>query len=518
MWLYSEIKTLADIPRHYGAATPDALALVDAHGDALSFAALDRYTDQLANTLLDCGVGAGDRVAILGKNSVTVLTALFGAIKAGACLLPLNWRLAAPELTRILADAAPRILLADSDYSEFAHALVTSADIDCRVIEYDSRRSGRDELHDMVAGASARDPGVPIDPWQTAVLMYTSGTTGAPKGVQLSHQGFLYLRLCDHLHPAVDFDSDDVMLTVMPLFHAMGIALSLQTIYFGGAVVVAPMPDPGALIELVERRRPTLLPVVPSVLQMLLDHPDAATADYSSVRRVIYAGSPITTHLLQRAIDTIACDFINFYGATETSSGITMLTPQDHTCGDEGKLRSCGKPMPLVDIKVVDPNGATAPNGTVGEILIRSPSLATGYFKQPEATAAAFGSGWYRSGDAGYQDADGYLYIVDRVKDMIITGGENVYSLEVENALHTIFGVSQCAVIGLPDIKWGERVTAFVVTEPASGLTVQEIQLRCRELIAGYKVPKEVRFIDSLPLTPSGKVLKRALKDLATNQ
>ena len=250
-----------------------------------------------------------------------------------------------------------------------------------------------------------------------------------------------------------------------------------------------------------------------SGLRLLLDHPDAAKADFSSVRAVIYAGSGIAAHTLKRALNQIKCDFIQFYGATETACGITFLRPADHDVQNETRLKSCGSPLPLIEIKVADAEGNEVPVGTVGEFLIRSPSLTTGYFRQPEVTAAAFKDGWYRSGDGGYRDAEGYLYIVDRVKDMIISGGENVYSTEVEQAIQKLKGVQMCAAVGLPDPKWGERVVAVIVKDPAVELSSDQVIGHCRSLIAGYKVPKQVEFVQALPMTPSGKVMKRALRD-----
>jgi acyl-CoA synthetase (AMP-forming)/AMP-acid ligase II len=510
MWLYSEIKTLGDIPRHYGRTTPNSPALIDESGST-SFAELDASSNAVANALLGIGISSGARVAFLGKNSARYFEFLFGVNKADAALLPLNWRLAAPELAEVLVDAEPEILIVDAEFSDLAVAIVALSGIACRVIGYDSAAPGDSEVDGLLATSSIDDPGVAIDPWSTAVLMYTSGTTGKPKGVKLSHQGYLFLRLSEHLEPSFDYSSSDVMLTVMPLFHAMGVGLSLQAIYFGAAIAVYSMPDPGTLIKIIERDRPTLLPIVPTVIQMLLDHPDAVTADYASVRLVVYAGSPITPFLLQRAITEMKCDFLQFYGGTETSAGVTFLRPADHRNGDENMLKSCGGPLPLVEVRVVDPEGNDVPLGQVGEFYVRSPSLTTGYYNQPEATAEAFRDGWYHSGDAGYQDANGYLYLVDRVKDMIVTGGENVYSTEVENALVKLPGVQLSAVVGAPDEKWGERVVAFVVRAPGASLTEAEVITHCRAHIAGYKVPKQVEFVDSLPMTASGKVMKRQL-------
>ena len=511
MWLYREIQTLGDIPRHYGLTTPDAPAIIDADG-AETFAELDAASNRVANLFLSLGLRSHASVAFLGKNSARYFDLLFGVNKADAALLPLNWRLAPPEMTGVLIDAKPQFLIADAEYAELAQKVVADAGIDCRILGYDSHGTSA-EIDGLLASVGDEDPHREVDPWSTAVLMYTSGTTGAPKGVQLSHQGYLFLRLCEHLEPAFDYTASDVMLTVMPLFHAMGVGLSLQAIYNGAAIAVYSMPDSGGLIELIRRDRPTLLPLVPTAIQGILDHPDAADADYSSVRLVVYAGSSISAHLLGRAIREMGCDFLQFYGATETSAGVTFLRPSDHHLDDENSLKSCGSPLPLIEIQVSDEHGNPVPDGEVGEFLIKSPSLTTGYYHQPEVTAAAFAGGWYHSGDAGYRDAQGFLYMVDRVKDMIVSGGENVYSTEVENAIQKLAGVRLSAVIGLPDEKWGERVVAIVVADPDAGLTEAAVIAHCRELIAGYKTPKQVEFVDALPITGSGKVMKRQLAD-----
>lgn len=513
MWLFSEIRTIGDIPKHYARVTPDKAALIDASG-TMSFAQLHANSNKVAHALTGLGVKPLDRVAILSKNTPRYYEVLFGANRIDAAMLPLNWRLAAPELSSIIEDAGPTVLVADSEYALTASKAVAGSGQNCRIVLFDSTdASAQTEWKSLCDQASDSDPDIEVNPLHTSILMYTSGTTGKPKGVQFSHQGQLFLRLCEHLEPSFRYQQDDVMLTVMPLFHAMGISLSTQALYSGVAVAVYPMPEPGDLIKLIARERPTVMPLVPTVIQMLLDHPDAASADYSSVRALIYAGSGIGKHLLSRAMQTISCDFIQFYGATETACGVTFLRPADHKLDDEAALASCGSPLPLIDIKVMDADGQEVPDGTVGEFWIRSPSLSTGYFRQPELTATAFKDGWYRSGDAGFRDSRGLLTIVDRVKDMIISGGENVYSTEVEQALQKLNGVQMCAAVGLPDPKWGERVVAAIVADPAAGLTAERVIEHCRELIAGYKVPKQVEFVSALPMTASGKVQKRELHD-----
>ncbi|MBQ0758260.1 MAG: AMP-binding protein [Zhongshania sp.] len=512
MWLFNEIQSLGDIPLHYAGHTPDAPALIGMSG-TVTWRALNARANQMSHVLAELGIQSQDRMAILGGNSVQYFELLFGASKLDATFLPLNWRLAVPELQDVVEDAAPRLLFADSDFAEIAAKIASSSPTACRVVVYNSNKPDEGELATLATRASEADPEIDVNPLHTCILMYTSGTTGRPKGVQQSHQNHLYLRLCEHLEPSFQYRASDCMLTVMPLFHAMGLSLSLQALYNGASVAVYPMPDPVILAGLITQIRPTVLPLIPTAVQMLIDHPDNAEADLSSVRLVVYAGSSITVPVLKRAIQRLGCEFIQFYGATETCSGVTFLRPADHRLDDEARLKSCGAPLPLMEIRVANEQGEELPNGQVGEFLIRSPSLCEGYRGQPVATAAAFRDGWYRSGDAGYRDEAGLLYIVDRVKDMIISGGENVYSTEVEQAVQKLAEVALCAAVGVPDPKWGERVTVAVVRQLGTELDEAKVIEHCRGLIAGYKVPKRVVFLESLPMTPSGKVMKKILRE-----
>jgi len=514
MWLFSEIKTLGDIPRYYGRKTPDAAALIDNVG-TITFGQLDERSNRLANALLGMGIKAGDRVGFFAKNTNVYFDVLFASAKIGATILPLNWRLAEPELEAVVADGSPKILISDVEYVDMSRRLrLASSEAPCPVVVFNAADPDAGEYGDLLRGSSPADPALKIDPELTVLLMYTSGTTGKPKGVQLTHQGYFYVRLCEHLEPTMRFDSNDIVLTVMPLFHAMANYFGIQALYNGAANLVYSMPAPAELMQLIAEKRPTIVPLVPTAISMLLDQPTATTENFASVRLMIYAGSSIDPKLLERAMRAIDCEFMQFYGATETGGApASFLRPHQHNLGDLETLKSCGTPFPLTEIKVVDEYGDELPAGEVGEFLIRSPFLTIGYMNQPEVTAATFKDGWYRSGDAGYKDKDGLLYIVDRVKDMIITGGENVYSTEVEHALSRIPGIRLCAAIGLPDPKWGERVVAAVVADPDAGLSQDQVIESCRKFVAGYKVPKQVEFVSSLPMTPTGKVKKRELRD-----
>lgn len=511
MWLHTEITSLADIPRHYARTAGDRVALMSATRK-MSWRELDLASNRLANLLIARGVPPGGIVAFFGKNSIEYFIAIFGANKAGCALLPLNWRLAAPEQAAVLQDARPQTILVDAEYAEALRQAIEAGAPPAASIAFDSAGAQDTELADGLAQCSDADPRLAIRPEDTALLLYTSGTTGQPKGVQLTHGGLNYMRLCEHLEPSLAWRPDDIMMLVMPNFHMVGTGLSLQGLYNGVPLTILPAFEAGSVLAAIERDKATVCCLVPTTIQMLIDHPDAAKADLSSLRLIMYAGSPITAGLLGRAIQTIHCDFMQFYGATESGGAITLLRPEQHDLAAEKKLKSCGSPVPLIEVKVVSPSGDTLPDGKVGEFLVRSPTLFKGYLNKPELTRAAFSDGWYMTGDAGYRDQDGLLYLVDRTKDMIITGGENVYSTEVESAISKHPGVSQVAVIGLPDSQWGERVVAIVVPAADACPTAEDIIAHCRRLIAAYKAPKQVVFANHLPMTPSGKILKATLR------
>lgn len=512
MWLHAEIRNLGDITRHYARFSPGKTALIDGLGRR-SWAQLDDLSNRVASSLVASGVRSGAHIGFFGKNSARYFELLFGIVKAGGAVVPLNWRLAAAELASVIDDAQCPLIFVDREYVEALAAVQSVCQRKFLTVVFDSTRAEAGEFEQWAGTGDGRDPQLRIHPEDTALLIYTSGTTGKAKGVQLTHRGLDYMRLCEHLEPAYEWREGDVMLTVMPVFHLVGTGLSVQALYNGATVSVLPALDPGNLLRFLARDRPTICALVPTAIQMVLDHPDAKGADFSSLRLVMYAGSAISAALLRRALLEMKCRFMQFYGATESSGAITLLRPEQHDLDNEAKLKSCGTPLPLVEIKILDPDGAEVPAGSSGEFWLRGPNLFGGYWNQPEATAAVLKDGWYRTGDAGYRDPDGLLYIVDRVKDMIITGGENVYSAEVEQAVAKHPAVRQCAVVGLPDAKWGERVTAVIVTVPGTRPSAEEIIAHCRGLIAGYKVPKEVRFVESFPMTATGKVLKRTVRE-----
>lgn len=509
MWVYPEIASMADVPRYHARMRGDAVALTDA-GQTISWSQFDRNSNRFARALRQQGVPTDSAIGFYGKNSRLYLELMFGAFKADIPFLPLNWRLTAFEIAGILRDSKPALFFVERAFAETLEKAIRESGVTTRVIVFD--RGYDANIQSFIDVATEDDPGYPIALHRTALRLYTSGTTGEPKGVELSHGSFMHMRLCEHFEPALHWAADDVYLFVLPNYHLAGIGICLQSLYNGGAVSLLPEFVPAAVLQAIRETHPSITMLVPATIQMLLDHPDASTTDFSCLRLVMYAGSPISLGLIKRAIKEMNCEFMQFYGATESSGAVTLLRPGEHDFANEQNLKSCGTPLPLIEIRVCDPNGVEVPQGETGEFLIRSPSIFKEYYNKPDLTADAKVNGWYRSGDAGYKAANGLYFIVDRVKDMIVSGGTNIYSTEVENVLSKHPDVAQSAVIGVPDDLWGEAVKAIIIRRKDSAVTAEALIAHCRTYIAGYKVPKSITFAESFPMTPTGKILKRELR------
>jgi acyl-CoA synthetase (AMP-forming)/AMP-acid ligase II len=507
MWLYPEVRTLGEFIEYHARTTPARRALV--HGArTISFAEYDAVSNRIANGLLGQGVGAGERIGFLGLNSPDFYFALIGTARTRAAFVPLNWRLSAVELGQLIADSEARVVFAERALADLWHAALEASGCPVETIWFDNE----DTLELRYAGESAAKPALFISEEDIAIQLYTSGTTGKPKGVMLSHGGFNRMRLCEHLEPSYEWLEGDIFINPLPNFHLLSIGIAYQCLYNGVAVSIVRQFDPGTVCEAIQRDRPTLLTLTPTMIQMLLDHPRAAETDFSSLRMVLYAGSAISLGLIKRAIVQMPCKFMQFYGATEAGGAFSILRPEEHDLENEAKLQSCGRPLPLIEFRILDPAGNEVPDGEPGELVVRAPAITPGYWKQEDATAKVLQHGWYRTGDVARRDAEGLYYIVDRVKDMIVSGGENIYCAEVENALSTHPEIAQVAVIGVPDPRWGEAVMACVIRKEGSTLDEAALIAYGRELLAGYKVPKRVAFMESFPLVPSGKVSKKDLR------
>jgi acyl-CoA synthetase (AMP-forming)/AMP-acid ligase II len=507
MWAYPEMRLLGDTIAYHARHTPARLAFSFA-GEETSFATFEKGSNKVANGLLGKGLGSGHRVIFLGKNSLDFYLALFGATRAGACFVPLNWRLAATELATVVRDAEVHFAIVEREF-ETTWADVRrgcGADIETLLI---------DEASTLALWADAQAataPKIHIRDDDAAILLYTSGTTGLPKGVVHTHASFNHSRLCEHFERAYAWKDGDIFLCPLPNFHLLHIALALQCLYNGVAISIQRQFDPVVFLAGIAAQRPSLLVLTPTMIQIILDHPDATKTDFGSVRLTMYAGSPISLGLIKRAIATMPCQFMQFYGQTETSGPVSLLRADEHNLEDEQKLKSCGRPLPLISLRIVDTEGRDVPDGQPGELLVRAPACSSGYWRQPDQTEARFRSGWYYTGDIAYRDGEGLYYIFDRMKDMIVTGGENVYSAEVETVMSLHTAVAAVAVIGVPDDRWGEAVKAVVVRRPGQSVDPAELISFCRTRLAGYKIPKSVDFIESMPVTATGKVSKTTLR------
>ena len=498
------IRTIADIVRVHGRDRPDTPALVV--GDrTITFGELDARSSRAAQAFARAGIGFGDRVAFVERNGSEFFDVVFGLAKLGAVGVPVNWRLTAPEISHIIEDCAAAAIVVGEEF--FSHIEAIEDEIDAEVIAVGAHDRWPD-FDDWIAVHPPVDPGVTSGPDDLVFLMYTSGTTGLPKGVMLSNTNYR----CKTAGVAAGpwrFSADAVSLAVMPLFHMAGSGWAFAGMWEGATTVVLRDVDPAAILDAIATHRVTNLLLVPAVIASLLDTPGVETCDFSHLRIVVYGASPISDDVLGRGMKRFGGVFAQVYGMTETTGSITQLDGDDHV---PHLLRSCGKPYPWVQVRIVGHDGADAPAGTVGEVWTRSGQNMIGYWNNPGATAATLTSdGWLRTGDAGYVDADGHVYLQDRIKDMIVSGGENVYPVEVENVLMTHPGVADVAVIGVPDERWGEAVKAVVVA--AAPLSEGDLIGFARQRLAGFKLPKTVDFVAALPRTPSGKVLKRALRD-----
>ena len=515
--------SLAGVVREWAGRTPDAPMLTCA-GATISWSEHHARSSRVAQALLAEGVGTQDRIAFLDKNGVEYFEVAFGGAKINAVLVAVNWRLAPAEMAAVINDAEARVLFVGQEFlgqlADFQEHLTTVK----RVVELggaradldgDSKRVGHRRYREWIAAAPADDPGAEAEADDVAMQLYTSGTTGLPKGVMLTNANLG--ALISEGSKEMQIDAETVSMVAMPLFHIGGSGWALLGISNGAHTVVMREVDPGAILETLADQQVSHVFLVPAVVMFLLARPEAAATDLSHLRYLIYGASPISEKVLSQAIATFGCDFIQLYGLTETTGAITMLRPDEHdTSGAHPeRLRSCGRPFSHVALRVVDlVTGEDQPVGQPGELWTRSPQNMKGYWHNPEATVATIrDDGWLRTGDVAYFDADGFVYLHDRVKDMIVSGGENIYPAEVENALMAHQAVSDVAVIGVPSERWGETVKAVVVTAPGAEVTAEELIAFARSRIAHYKSPSSVDFVAALPRNPSGKILKRELRE-----
>ncbi|MEX0284018.1 MAG: class I adenylate-forming enzyme family protein [Paracoccaceae bacterium] len=480
-------------------------------GQHTTHAAFADRVARIAAVLRQKGIQPGDRIAILAEGSDRYVQILFAIWWAGGVINPVNARWSVAEIAYSLRDSETTILFVDSAFAEVAAELRLETPSLETVIHMDAGADG-DNLDQLLQQATPVVDAMRRND-DLAAIMYTGGTTGFPKGVMLSHRALVagaMSTLASAPHPG-----DLPSLHVAPFFHIGGLAAIVQyALRAAPQVIIAAFDEPTAL-RLIEECKIADIFVVPTMLRRLLDHPDRSSRDCSSLRSVRYGAAPIDSALLADAMEAFPdAGFYHLYGQTENSPMISILPPADHTTDpDVPRMRSAGRSIVGCEVRIVDGGGQEVPVGYVGQIAVRGPMMMDGYWNKPDETAKAIVDGWLMTGDAGRMDENGNLYILDRVKDMIISGGENIYSTEVENALSTFPGVVLCAVIGKPDPEWGEAVHAVIQTVDGADLDRDALTAHCRERIAGYKRPRSYEFVSAMPLSPAGKILKRDLRE-----
>ncbi len=510
MFDHEQIRAAADITRAQARVIPNDVAQVF-EGRVTTYGQLDARSNSIAQGFIAEGCKPGARVGFIGKNSDRYFEMLHGAFKAKAVVVGVNWRLAAPEIAYVLNDAKAEMVFVGAEFYDIVAQVLAECPSVKRVVALDGGRVDWISFDEWRDSFPATDPKFEHHIDDDVIQLYTSGTTGHPKGVQLTNRNYLSVFEEGETSGWADWKRGEVNLVCMPLFHVAGVNIGVIGHAHGTKNIILKDVDPQAILKLIEGEKINVAFMVPAVILFLLQQPNIKTTDVSSLRQILYGASPIAEDVLRQAQATFNADFIQLYGLTETTGGATYLPPEAHDPA-KGKLRSCGIPYPNMQIRVVDEKGNDVPQGDVGEIVIKGGMVMKGYWNRPEATAEAVKDGWFHSGDAGYFDADGYLYIHDRVKDMIVSGGENIYPAEVENALFGHPAVADVAVIGVPDERWGEAVKACVVLKPGMSVEPGEIIAFAKTRIASYKVPKSIDFIEALPRNPSGKILRRELR------
>lgn len=505
---------IADILERNRRDAPDREAVVC--GDLrLTYAEVGARVDRLAAVLLELGLGRGARVAVLEKNCHRFLELYFAAAQVGTVLVPLNYRLAARELAEILADSEAGAIFVGWNFLPLLESFRGDVSRLKQIVVFaDEAPDGASAYEALLRAANGAPAPAAGSADELLYLYYTSGTTGRPKGAMLTESNIVFNARTVATHAG--FTSADRYLHVAPMFHLADAGAIWSVTLGGGTHVCLADFEPGRCVELLERERITATVLVPTMINFVLNSPRAANADFSAWRVLIYGASPMPETLIRRAASTFGVQLMQAYGMTELSPVATWLSADEHQLeGPETvvrRLRSAGRAVPGVEVRVVDGQDRDVPLGEVGEVIVRGPNVMQGYWNQPEVTAQALLGGWMHTGDMATQDEDGYLYIVDRKKDMIISGGENVYSPEVEDVLFQHPALLEAAVIGVPDATWGEAVKAIVVVKDGQHVSTDELRAFCRQRIAGYKVPRSFEFVDALPKTATGKVSKKDLR------
>lgn len=505
-----ELTTLAESLDHHAAERPDHRAVLMPDGTAVTYRQLDENSARTAAGLAKLGVGEGSRVAFIGKEHPSYWETLFACVRLGAVLVPVNWKLTAEEVDHILADSGAAVVLLDEDHP--LRGATGAVEIPSSPGHWESWRDAHPTLADVLAGTgeAAFEP-VPDTPM---AQIYTSGTTGLPKGVVLAHRSWFGMRnaLGEAGEDWIAWDEGDICLVAIPGFHVGGMWYATQTFNAGQTVFSMPDLEAAAARDNIRRHGITHAIFVPAMMASIVALPGVSPADFTTLRRVIYGGAPIGDSVLENCTRILDARFSQIYGLTETGNTAICLPPEQHYPGSP-RLKAAGRPYPGFGLRIVDADGREVPQGQVGEVHLRTPNRMVEYWNLPEATAATLVDGWIHTGDAGYVDEEGYLFIHDRFKDMILVAGENVFPAEVENVLCRHPQVGDAAVIGIPDDTTGEAVMAFVEPKPdAAPPTTRQLLLFLRRHLANFKLPTRWQIVDDIPRNPSGKILRRELR------
>jgi O-succinylbenzoate-CoA ligase len=489
--------------------SPKVEAVVEVEKDRrFTYAELDARANRIANVLRDKGVRKGDRVALLLMNGVEYIEAYFGAAKIGAVMVPLNWRLVPDELEFIIADAGAVVLIFGEEFDEAAEALQPR---DLPLEHWIRHGSGSpfdwaDSYDALTADASPEEPPIEGDAEDLLFIMYTSGTTGLPKGAVHTNATMAWASLT--INMTADMRYRDRYLQMLPLFHVGALTPATAAIHRGGSLVVMRAFDPSTVFQVIEREQITTGLAVPAMLNFMLQVPGHAEADTSRVRWLMSGAAPVPVSLIE-AYDKLGIEIHQVYGLTETCGPACLISPEEAIA----KAGSTGPAFFHTDVRVVDDSGRDVAPGEIGEVIIRGPHIMKGYWNREEATAETIRDGWLYSGDLASIDKEGFVYIQDRKKDMIISGGENIYPAEIENVLQGHPGIVEAAVIGQPSEKWGESPAAIVVASEENPPTAEEVLEYCSGKLARFKLPRVVEFTDQIPRNPTGKILKRILRE-----
>lgn len=505
---------ICDVPIRNARLYPEKVAVID-EDIKLSFLQLNKRINRLANAILELGLNKGDKVAVLNHNCYQYIELYFACAKSGTPMVPLNYRLSGRELVYIINDSESKIIFAGSNYLPVLEEIKDELTNINHIICIDDDVNGIKNYEKVLQAASDLEPDVNIEEEDIVIVGYTGGTTGLPKGVLTTHKNII--SSCFHLVVEVGHNFDSIYLNVPPLFHA-GDAMGMFAFSLVGATnVVMNSFSPEEILKNIQNHKVTHPLLVPAMILFLLQYPDVNKFDLSSLKVALYGTAPMPVEPLKKAMSLLKCGFLQVYGSTETFVPISILKPRDHVLEgnveDFKRMTSAGRETIGVQVKIVNDQGNEVALGEVGEIIVKGNNVMKGYWKQPELTEIALKDGWYYTGDMGKMDDLNYIYIVDRKKDMIISGGENIYPKEIEDVLFKHPAVADVAVIGLPDEIWGEIIKAFIIKNQKVQVSEAELINYCKNNLASYKKPKTIEFVDQLPRSAAGKVLKNILRE-----